>query len=300
MTTSVAVVGQGFVGGSLTTVLNERGCDVFTFDILGKNAKGGKTTGAFSLTEFVRMCDEINVNTFFVCLPTPMLPTGQADTSIVAGAIDEIANVPPKGHIERIVVVKSTVPPGTCSSWDSKCMLKGTRVVFSPEFLTEANAIDDMRNQDRIVLGGHVSATSRIASVFSKYFPDVPCVQMSSENAEMVKYVANCFLATKVSFANEMRQVCEGLAARGMNCNYETVIQTAKLDKRLGETHWSSPGPDGNAGFGGSCFPKDVNAMVTIAKSVGVDPKVVTSCWEKNLEVRPGRDWEKLKGRAVV
>ncbi len=299
MPSRIGVVGQGFVGGSLTTVMSEKGCEVFSFDIAGKIAPGGRETGAFSLSEFTRMCDEIDVRVFFLCLPTPMLASGHADLSIVESALSEMAGVQPKKNQERVVVVKSTVPPGTCARFDAMFMQSGLRVVFSPEFLTEARAIEDMREQDRIILGGHPTATSCVAKIFAETFPGIPCVQTTSNNAEMVKYVANCFLAVKVAFANEMSQICDGLTSSGKQCSFSEVVEMATLDKRLGTTHWSVPGPDGLPGFGGSCFPKDINAMIRVAQSCRVDPKVLCASWDKNLEVRPGKDWEKLKGRAV-
>jgi nucleotide sugar dehydrogenase len=298
--TGVGIVGQGFVGGSMATVLAERGVIPFVFDIAGKVAPGAVSTSSFNLAEHTRFCDGIGIDVHFVCLPTPMMSDGKADTSIVLGAIEEIACVSPPKNSERIVVVKSTVPPGSCASWDEATAPRGTRVVFSPEFLTEANCLDDMRNQDRIVLGGNQAATSRVAEVFGTAFSGVPIIQTTSSNAEMVKYVANCFLATKVSFANEMKQICDCLSTSGVKCDFNTVVEVAKLDTRLGDTHWSVPGPDGKKGFGGSCFPKDINSLIFIAKSVGLDASVIRAAWEKNLQVRPERDWERLKGRAVV
>ncbi len=296
MTTSVGIVGQGFVGGSMATVLAERGVSPFVFDIAGKVSPGGMPTNSFSLAEHIRFCDALEVDIHFLCLPTPMSKDGSADTSVVYEALREIASVaPPPSSRDRIAVIKSTVPPGSCDAWDREFSSRGTRVLFSPEFLTEARCLEDMRGQDRIILGGHQESASRVEALMSASFPDAKIVKMSATNAEMVKYVANCFLASKVSFANEMRQICERLS-----CDFDTVVEAACLDRRLGESHWQSPGPDGKMGFGGSCFPKDVNAMIHIAKTLGVNPAVLMGAWEKNLEVRPERDWEKLKGRAVV
>lgn len=300
MTSDVSVIGQGFVGGSLASVLSERGVKTLAFDIAGKIAKGATSTNAFSLAEHVRFCDELDVTIHFLCLPTPMCANGRADTSIVEAALEEISGVTVRRGQPRVVVIKSTVPPGSCAAWDENFSSKGTRVVFSPEFLTEANCMDDMRNQDRIVLGGDPRETNRVASFMGKAFPDVPIIQTSASNAEMVKYLANTFLATKVSFANEMRQVCEALTSSGVQCDFSTVVDIARLDKRLGDTHWMSPGPDGKLGFGGSCFPKDINALIFVADSMGLDATVLSAVWQKNLLLRPERDWEKLKGRAVV
>jgi len=108
-------------------------------------------------------------------------------------------------------------------------------------------------------------------------------------------------LATKVSFANEIYQVCEKL-----EIDYDKVIEYARYDSRLGQSHWAVPGPmpapDGSFkfGFSGSCFPKDLNALVHVAKQLGINPVVLEAVWKKNLEVRPEKDWEQLKGRAVV
>jgi UDP-glucose 6-dehydrogenase len=115
----------------------------------------------------------------------------------------------------------------------------------------------------------------------------------------MVKYVTNNFLTVKVSFANEMYQVCNALDKSGLNVDYDKVIEYAKYDSRLGSSHWSVPGPDGHFGYGGSCFVKDLNAMTNIADDLKIDTPVLDGAWKKNLEVRPERDWESLIGRAV-
>lgn len=322
---SVACIGQGFVGGSLTTVLSERGFTVHVYDKAGKVAQGGNpilqvvpvtTTPARSLQlagvsphrevgeptdvqKFVNACESQDgfSNVYFVCLPTPMYEDGTADVSIVAGVLNELASVDGK----RVAVVKSTIPPGTTERWNELFKTTGLRIVFNPEFLTEANALDDMRNQDRIVLGGPRPWINSVRQIFQSAFPKVPVVKTSSTTAEMVKYVTNCFLATKVAFANEIAQVCEALDARGGNIDYDKVVEYARLDKRLGSSHWSVPGPDGSRGFGGHCFPKDVNAMLVVARGLGVEPTVMAAAWRKNLEVRTGddRDWERMEGRAV-
>jgi UDPglucose 6-dehydrogenase len=224
-----------------------------------------------------------------------MYEDGSADLSIVEGVLQELADAPG----ERIAVVKSTVPPGSTENWNKKFSSQGLHVIFNPEFLTEANALDDMRNQNRIILGGPRPWINEVKQIFQTAFPQVPIVKTSSTTAEMVKYMTNNFLTVKVSFANEMAQICEALDNSGLNVDYDKVVEYAKYDKRLGDSHWSVPGPDGNRGFGGHCFPKDVNAMIQVSKDLGVDAKVMKASWEKNLEVRQDRDWEKMSGRAV-
>ena len=307
MKNSIAVIGQGFVGGSLTTVFSERGFDVYVYDKAGKVAKGGQQTtpGVYegkpltSVHDLVLACEHPSVKNFsgvyFVCLPTPMYDDGSADLSIVEGVLSQLAEVPG----DRIAVVKSTVPPGSTERWNKKFNEQGLHVVFNPEFLTEANALDDMRNQNRIILGGPRPWINTVKQVFQTAFPKVPLIKTSSTTAEMVKYVTNNFLTVKVSFANEMYQVCNALDKSGLNVDYDKVIEYAKYDSRLGSSHWNVPGPDGSFGYGGHCFPKDINAMIDVSKNLGVKSTVLKAAWEKNLEVRKDRDWEKMAGRAV-
>ncbi len=317
---SIAVIGQGFVGGSLTTVFSERGESVYVFDKSGKVAPGGidcfrrdltrNVITPKSIKEFVRECDGTSgfSGVFFVCVPTPMYEDGSADTSIVEEVLSDLADTQYTADSpERIAVIKSTVPPGSTEKWNKMFGDRGLHVVFNPEFLTEANAVNDMREQNRIVLGGPRPHINTVRNVFQRAFPKVPIIKTSSATAEMVKYVTNCMLAVKVSFANEVAQICEALDADGLNIDYDKVVEYAKVDRRLGDSHWSVPGPvpthDGRyvRGFGGHCFPKDINALMIVARKYDVKPRVMQAAWEKNLEVRgpDDRDWEKQIGRAV-
>ena len=111
----------------------------------------------------------------------------------------------------------------------------------------------------------------------------------------MIKYMNNCFFATKVSFMNEMKLVSDAIGA-----DWEMSQAGFAADQRVGDSHLDVPGPDGKLGFGGSCFPKDINALITFSDQLGIDIPTVKGAWETNLNVRPERDWENLKGRAVV
>lgn len=317
---SIGVIGQGFVGGSLTTVFSERGETVYVYDKAGKVASGGingfkrditrDMSYPSSIADFVRECEGTSgfTGVYFVCVPTPMYEDGSPDVSIVEGVLELISVAPYSSDSpERIAVVKSTVPPGSTERWNKMFNDRGLHVVFNPEFLTEANAVNDMREQNRIVLGGPRPYINTVRNVFQRAFPKVPIIKTSSTTAEMVKYVTNCMLSVKVSFANEVAQICEALDADGLNIDYDKVVEYAKFDKRLGESHWSVPGPvpthDGRyvRGFGGHCFPKDINALMSVARQYGVRPTVMQAAWDKNLEVRgqQDRDWEKQEGRAV-
>jgi len=131
--------------------------------------------------------------------------------------------------------------------------------------------------------------------VYSLAFPDATIVKTGSKTAEMVKYMTNTFLATKVSFANEMYNICSRL-----DIDYDKVVEYSTYDERLGKSHWAVPGPDGKMGFGGSCFPKDINALIHLCGELDIPARTLLSAWVTNLNVRPEQDWKELKGRAVV
>lgn len=308
MKKSIAVIGQGFVGGSLTTVMSEKGFDVYTFDKSGKYVQGALPSHGDQVAGFPTSVRELILDNedggtpgfsgvYFVCVPTPMYEDGGCDTSIVEGVLKELSEVTGK----RVAVVKSTVPPGSTERWNKMFESTGLRVVFCPEFLTEANALDDMRNQNRIVLGGPRPHINAVKQIFQTAFPKIPIVKTSSTTAEMVKYFTNVQLAARVVLSCELFQVCEALDKRGLNIDYDKVKEYANYDSRLGGSHMNVPGSDGVMGARGHCFPKDLNALMDVAKTVGVKPTVMSALWEKNLEVVPAehRDWEKMHGRAV-
>lgn len=298
---SVGIVGQGFVGGTLTTVLSERGVPTYVFDKAGKKAEGGKllTSEDETIRDFIaRMGHRPGFSCiFFVCVPTPMKPDGSADVSIVEGVLDEIASFK---YENLIAVVRSTVPPGSTERWNKKYG-DDLHVVFNPEFLTEANALEDMRNQTRIVLGGPRPWINQVRLLYRQAFPNVPIVKTSSTMAEMVKYFTNVQLAARVVLSCELWQVCEALDKQGLAVDYDKVVEYARLDRRLGGSHMDVPGNDGVPGARGHCFPKDLMALTSVARQLGVDPVVMDALWKKNMEVVPleERDWERMVGRAV-
>ena len=272
----IGIIGQGFVGSAIYQKFKHY-YNVKTYDIKG-------TIHCNSKEEETMSCEIV-----FVCLPTPMNQDGSCHTDIVDNAIDYINEL----NKAKIVVIKSTVPPGTVAKWNKQ--YKNVNIVFNPEFLTEANAVEDFNNQTRIILGGPRKGTTKLKTLYSKVFPKATIVKTDSTYAEMVKYVTNSFLATKVSFANEMYEICEGL-----DVDYDKVIEYACYDERLGKSHWAVPGPDGDFGYGGHCFPKDVRALIKVAEEKTLHPTMLIATNTKNEEVRKNKDWEKMKGRAVV
>tara|TARA_B100001287_G_C22636362_1_gene507779 strand:+ start:203 stop:1039 length:837 start_codon:yes stop_codon:yes gene_type:complete len=273
----VGIIGLGFVGGSINRFFKDK-VDVFNFDINGD-------CNCLSLEEVIKKSEII-----FICLPTPMMKNKDCDLTIIKTALKSVSKV---NSQDKTIVLKSTIPPGTCEKISKEFKLPN--LVFNPEFLTEANAYNDFVNQDRIILGGSEKHTSILKSYFQTFFPNSEIVETDYTTAELVKYVTNCFLAVKVSFANEIFDLTESL-----NINYQNLINIAMLDKRLGLSHWSVPGPDGKRGFGGSCFPKDMNALNQFYKNRGLKSFIIDSSVKRNEEKdRTEKDWKLLKGRAV-
>ena len=285
MKETIGIIGQGFVGSALREGMKS------AFNIETLDIDPEKQSSCSNISELIDKVDEV----IFVCLPTPMKKSGRCSTAIVETAISDINDANQRLNKRIIAVIKSTIEPGTTDKLNSS--YSHVDIIFNPEFLTEANSFEDFKNQTRVIVGGPRPASTKVKSVFRKAFPKTPIIKTGAGVAEMVKYFTNCFLATKVSFANEMKQVCDRL-----DIDFDKVVEYALYDERIGDSHLSVPGPDGSPGFGGHCFPKDLNAIIYLAVLCGVKPSVMTAVWDKNLEVRSSeeRDWEHMVGRAVL
>jgi UDPglucose 6-dehydrogenase len=275
MSYTVGIVGKGFVGGAMY----ENFKDVFN-TLVWDTDETKRSVETFK--DFVEKSDII-----FVCVPTPMKPSGECDVSIVSSVIDDIAQVDRR----KYVVIKSTVTPGTTSRLASDFNMT---IGFNPEFLTEANAHNDFRTQRLIVIGAEDQGLATVmAQLYYEFNSAVDnhahVIQRTTKEAELFKYLANSFLATKVIFANEFKILCDKV-----DVDYGRIAELAVLDKRLGHTHWRVPGPDGQYGFGGSCFPKDTSALLAYADEIGTALWMLTEATYINDELR-GQNFHKLE-----
>jgi nucleotide sugar dehydrogenase len=282
MKETLGIIGQGFVGSAVYQGMKNY------YDIKAYDRDPNKFSNATSIFDIVE-----NTEVTFLCVPTPMMKSGKCDLRILTNALEEIERCARSIHKEDyIVVIKSTIPPGTTEALNTRFL--DIDIVFNPEFLTEANAVDDYLNQNRIIVGGERPGSTKVKAIFAKAFPKIPIIKTSSTIAETIKYVTNTFLAMKVSYANEIYQICQGLGI-----DYDKVIEYARYDDRLGNSHWSVPGPDGDFGFGGHCFPKDIAALQFLAKEMNIDTTMLGATIDKNTNVRTDLDWTKQLGRAV-
>ncbi len=276
----VGIVGQGYVGKALKVGFKSDNIEINTYDKYLSDQSTVKDLNELTLSS----------NIIFICVPTPMKKNGECFTGIVEEVVKDI-NI--SADNKKTVIIKSTVPPGTTEKLNE--IYKNISLIFNPEFLTEANFLDDFKNQKYIILGGNKKDLDLVENLYSIIFPEIKINRTTSINAEIVKYFLNTYLATKVSFANEMKILCDHV-----NADYNQIVNLVIQDNRIGKSHLMVPGPDGKLGFGGSCFPKDINALLTFSKSLNIEMSVIESAIKANLKVRPERDWEKLLNRSVI
>ena len=284
----IGVVGNGFVGGAVKFGFSPQvGCDA-EVRVYDKNPD--KST--HSLEETVNKSDFI-----FLSVPTPANEDGSINIDIITSALDDINEV--HDGKDNAILIRSTVIPGT--TWALQQKYPQLNILFNPEFLTERSANFDFINQSRFIVGNNGQQLNQMKSeqfvelIKDRFGDCVAVMETSYETAELIKYMNNCFFATKVSFMNEMYQIAEKIDA-----NWDEAVSGFVSDGRIGHSHLGVPGHDGKFGFGGSCFPKDIQAMIDFAEMFGLNPSVLKGAWEKNLEVRSEQDWKELKGRAVI
>jgi len=272
---TIGIVGNGFVGSAVYHGFSLH-ADILIYD---KNPSLSVNT----------LDDTVNGSDFiFVSVPTPMRSAlgGEIDLTIMDSVMEEISRV---ARDRKIVIVKSTVIPGTVEKY--RDLYPNLGFVFSPEFLTERTARLDFINAARIILGGIREDVEECEKLFRHRFPHTMIVKTDLATAQFVKYMCNCFFATKVSFMNEMYQI-----GQRAGVDWHSAMAGFTSDGRIGNSHLDVPGHDGDLGFGGKCFPKDINAMINFSNSLGVEPSILSAAWKKNLEVRKNLNWTEIKG----
>lgn len=259
----VGIIGNGFVGEAQAFAFSPIS-EIRIYDI-DKN----KSTHTI---EDTNQCDIV-----FVCVPTPMHENGSQDQSY-------IENVFEKAEKKPIYVLKSTLLPGTTKKLSEK--FPDLKIVFSPEFLTERTAKLDMLTQSRIIIGGNSKLTEKVSELYLLRFKNKNIIKTDSITAEFIKYMNNSFFATKVSIMNEFKLLSDQIGV-----NWEDALNGFASDGRVGDSHLNVPGHDGQLGYGGKCFPKDVCALINFAEENGVSLNTIIGGWKTNLNVRKKHDW---------
>lgn len=291
MSNTIGFLGAGYVGLVSGTCFASLGHQVLVCDInqkridsleagvmpiyepgLAELVERGRQSGHLQFTSSLEQVVR-KANIIFICVGTPMGKGGRADLQYVQGVYQDIAK-----HLKshRIFVNKSTVPVGSGAWVQDILKAEGVKanlfdVVSNPEFLREGNAVYDFMNPDRVVVGSdNPKAAQAVAGLYMPLRPRILTTDLKS--AELIKYASNAFLATKISFINEIANLCENLDA-----NIEDVATGMGMDERIGKGFLNA-GP----GFGGSCFPKDTAALLTIAKDAKNPLKIVQAAADVN------------------
>jgi len=294
----IAVIGLGFVGLSLTSMLASKGNNVIGIDVDVEKCKKIRSgiapffepnlekmlriglkkqltiTDNFSL---VKDCDMI-----FVAVGTPQKSNGAIELSMIKKAVTSIGRVLAKSKNNPIVLIKSTVIPGTMQNvilpiLERRSGKKAGRefgLISNPEFLQESSAIRDTELPHVIVLGGYQTKFMKKAkSFFSRLHPNVSITITNHQTAEMIKYANNSFLATKISFINQLSNICQNIPG----ADIDDIAKTIGLDPRIGALFLNA-GP----GYGGSCLPKDMKALIGFANKIGINPTLLNAVEKTN------------------
>ena len=294
----IGIIGLGFVGLSFGSVLASKGKNVVGIDVDAEKCKKIRNgvspffepdlerilkiglkkkliiTDDFSL---IKDCDMI-----FVTVGTPQKSNGAIELSMIKKAVTSIGIILAKTKKNPIVLIKSTVIPGTMQNVilpilekrSGKKAGKEFGLISNPEFLQESSAIRDTKFPHVIVLGGYQTKFMKKAkSFFSKLHPNVSIVITNHQTAEMIKYANNSFLATKISFINQLSNICQNTPG----ANIDDIAKTIGLDPRIGALFLNA-GP----GYGGSCLPKDMKALINFADTIGINPTLLNAVEKTN------------------
>jgi nucleotide sugar dehydrogenase len=264
--TKLGIVGCGFVGSAVA--------EGFKLDVDLKIYD--KFKAGFDSLE-----DVCNQDIIFFCVPTPMKSDGTQNLSIMIQAIESIASE----TAGKILVIKSTVLPGTTMMFQKK--YQNHHFVSNPEFLTARSARLDFINAARIIIGAYDDITlSVMYDLYRKRFSHTPIYLCKPEEAELVKYMANCFFATKITYLNEFYDLCEYIGI-----DFDVVKEMWLADGRIGNSHHQVPGHDGDKGYGGTCFPKDMSALIHWAREIGNPLRIIEIADAVNKKIRKKQDW---------
>ena len=256
----IGIIGHGFVGSAIANAL-EMDAELFVMD----PAKGHNATYQ----------DLMKCSGIFVCVPTPQDDDGTCDTSILSGILHDLHS---RGYT-GVIISKCTAPP----DWYEAQNIQHPNLIHAPEFLTAAHAVKDYANGEFAFIGGRVSAyvkeADRIIQLSQKNLKRIQHCTIAE--AAMAKYAINTFMATKVIFMNELEALCSKTGV-----DFNQVAYMVIQDRRIGSSHMQVPGPDGNYGFGGACFPKDTSALLKYAEKHGVVMNVLDAAVKKNTLLR--------------
>ena len=296
----IAVIGLGFVGLTLSSVLASKGITTLGIDLdkekCSKIVKGIPTffepelkkTLKKALKKNLLITDKVssinNCDFIFITVGTPQKKNGEIDLSFIKTVVKNVGKIIPKNKKKPIILIKSTVIPGTMKDVILPILEKNSKkkagkdfgLISNPEFLQESKAIHDTIKPHAIVLGGYrTQFMNKTRKFFSRFNPNTPIIITNHQTAEMIKYANNSFLATKISFINQLASICQEIP----DTNIDDVADAIGLDSRIGNQFL-----DAGPGYGGSCLPKDMKAIINLSSKVGVKPTMLNAVEKTNKQ----------------
>ena len=318
----IAVIGLGFVGLTLSSVLASKGIITVGIDLdkekCSKIAKGTPTffepnlkkTLKKALKKNLFITDKLssinNCDFIFITVGTPQKKNGEIDLSFIKTVVRSVGKIISKNKKKPVILIKSTVIPGTMKDVILPILEKNSKkkagkdfgLISNPEFLQESNAIRDTIKPHVIVLGGYrTKFMKKTEKFFSRFNPNVTIIITNHQTAEMIKYANNSFLATKISFINQIASICQAIP----DTNIDDIAATIGLDPRIGNLFLNA-GP----GYGGSCLPKDMNAIINLSSKIGVKPTLLNAVERtnklqiSNIMALIKRNIRKIKGKKIA
>lgn len=249
----IGILGLGYVGTAVAHTHRNQ-------ELVIRDPKLGNKSASI---ESIKTCDAI-----YICVPTPMLDDGHCDDSYVKSVLRELHDY------DKVIISKSTVPPGVYL----KLQDHYTNLVHAPEFLTAANATQDYETSSWVLIGGNLRYCEDAKRIIKASTIQAEHYHLTDiATASLFKYMANSYMATKVTFMNDLYHL-----AQAVGVEWKEIKEIAKNDPRLGNSHWDVPGPDGQYGYGGACFPKDVSAIIEHGLDIGIPQKLLEAVKEIN------------------
>lgn len=271
---NIGIIGLGFVGGAIKKSFLEKKINVIAYD-------------KFKKSDNLNEC--LKTDLLFLCLPTKFCEIKMSyDKSAIIETLEYLKN----NNYTGIIIIKSTVEPLTTENLSKK--YNSLKLVHNPEFLTAATAFEDFHNQSHIVLGKSKNVNddecNLLKTFYAKYYPLATISICTSTESESMKSFCNCYYSVKIQFFNELYQICQKNGS-----NYDNIIELMLKNKWINPMHTKVPGTDGKLSYGGFCFPKDTNALLSYMKKNNIPSKVLEGCVKERNEMRDDHLNVKLK-----
>jgi nucleotide sugar dehydrogenase len=286
---NIGIIGFGVVGKAHYEVFKDKSKGILIHDPLYKTHTLYRDIGS------LMHCDVL-----FVCVPTPYSEDLQyIDDGIVKSVVEKIHKAKQDTNLSPVVCIKSAIPPLVVRELTSA--YPDLRLTVSPEYLSEAKPTMDLIHQEALIVGGDPEDAFLVTKAFKYHSICNPkaavAMDLTAEEAALIKYMENTFLALKVMFMNEFKFIADKLFGGNFEYDFSYLIKVHQLDSRMGGPYPSQiPGPDGHPGFGGKCLPKDLLTMLGEAERLGLTMPVLNTAWRENLLIRQDRNWKQIKG----